>query len=972
MEEHNKLQINKDIISHQTKKIGKSKKYTNNLGKSIYEDYNLNKIGSIKFAKIHSSANRPLHKKKDVDLKNAEFCKCCNLPAEKEGIMERFKFFDDPDNFIECGEGVSLYFTFFKFAMIILIITFFSVSLCNIIFSKIYYDELYDLCNSNLKNLFIETDCELFSEEAKNTKSYSLISNSFFYMFNSINTKYYRNLYYNLTLNDNKNIENVIVNTSFLNFYCLITLFIFNIYFIIIIKSKSQNINMSILSLSDYSIYITHLNKILQLFLNQKKELEEKKRNAEHSKIEYDYQEDLYNILGIEKSLIESSELEQFISFLKNKVCVHEDGKKLDIKKVNICFKISKLMKLQEEVHKVDEKMSKIRNHPYQITKNEDLQLYGNKKKYFSSFLNLECCEKTETLRELKEQKKSLTKDIEELMEKSKQNILDYFGGCTIICVDTIAEHEKFLDTHSNNVYIRIYKFLKFIFCGCCFKKNIRDLYFLKRNIRFERAPEPEDIIYENLEYSNSMSRVCRIFFVYFFSFILIFICFIIVTALNYAQKYINKKKNYHIVFEYIISLFIFCCIKIIDVIFEKLLDFLTKKEKQPTTTDYYLSKSIKLTIFSFMNHGIIPLISEIYNQSKGYEYLIINMFMIFLINSIIVPISWTISFSYIYKKISIWLIEKDIDPDDPDANHEKTQKELNDLYELPSMDVAEKYSYIFKTLLITFFYIQIFPLGVAISLFGFFLGYLLEKYNFCNIYRRPEMLNDIICKVYINFFIVCLFISGLGDYIFKNDVYETKIWPLINIITFGVLIIIPYNFIITSFSKYCINLKESKIHKTKLEDKYYEFFNNYERENPMTKKEGVSNYLKAIKNMGKIEESEFKKNIENLGNVSLMKLYYNDRKNTNNFKIQKTINNKKSLMKSFLIESIREEDYEEEIFSPNDNPTKSKDISNTIYVGNKNQNSNSNNISNNNNNNNNKKNDLIAINSSSQREFNY
>ena len=228
--------------------------------------------------------------------------------------------------------------------------------------------------------------------------------------------------------------------------------------------------------------------------------------------------------------------------------------------------------------------------------------------------------------------------------------------------------------------FIKIYKFLKFIFCGCCFKKNIRDLYFLKRNIRFERAPEPEDIIYENLEYSNSMSRVCRIFFVYFFSFILIFICFIIVTALNYAQKYTNEKKNYHIVFEYIISLFIFCCIKIIDIIFEKLLDFLTKKEKQPTTTDYYLSKSIKLTIFSFMNHGIIPLISEIYNQSKGYEYLIINMFMIFLINSIIVPISWTISFSFIYKKISIWLIEKDIDPDDPDANHEKTQKELNDL----------------------------------------------------------------------------------------------------------------------------------------------------------------------------------------------------------------------------------------------------------------------------------------------------
>ena len=153
------------------------------------------------------------------------------------------------------------------------------------------------------------------------------------------------------------------------------------------------------------------------------------------------------------------------------------------------------------------------------------------------------------------------------------------------------------------------------------------------------------------------------------------------------------------------------------------------------------------------MNSGIVPLISERLVNGKE-EYLIINMLMIFLINSILVPLSWTFNISYFYKKFRIWLIEKKENPFDPDSNHGKTQRELNELYELPSMNIAEKYSYIFKTLLISFFYIPIFPLGVIISILGLFLGYFLEKYNFCNIYKRPEMLDGQLCKTYINFFI--------------------------------------------------------------------------------------------------------------------------------------------------------------------------------------------------------------------------
>ena len=48
--------------------------------------------------------------------------------------------------------------------------------------------------------------------------------------------------------------------------------------------------------------------------------------------------------------------------------------------------------------------------------------------------------------------------------------------------------------------------------------------------------------------------------------------------------------------------------------------------EKSATTTDYFLSKSIKLSFFSLINQGIIPLIIELYNKTNGYEHLIINI----------------------------------------------------------------------------------------------------------------------------------------------------------------------------------------------------------------------------------------------------------------------------------------------------------------------------------------------------------
>jgi hypothetical protein len=74
---------------------------------------------------------------------------------------------------------------------------------------------------------------------------------------------------------------------------------------------------------------------------------------------------------------------------------------------------------------------------------------------------------------------------------------------------------------------------IKYLF-RCCFAKS--SLW------KFERAPEPTDIYWENLEYSN-WGRYCRALLSYFASFVLIFLIFMGINGLKQAQ--IEYKKNF-------------------------------------------------------------------------------------------------------------------------------------------------------------------------------------------------------------------------------------------------------------------------------------------------------------------------------------------------------------------------------------------------------------------------------------------
>ena len=860
-------------------------------------------LGEVRYAEMHKQATKPLrhiHELTNEELKNYS-CPCCGLPSQVSGKLEPYEMCDNPDDFSNCGQGVVLYYSYIKFVIFSIFIASLCISGINIYYSYKYTYELRKVCNNYYHNelkphgnrMYVE-ECKLYFTEAdKDSEFYNLID-SFFFQFSLPNVKDYRELYQKINTDKSKDFESTIVNLSFTNFICLVIIFIYNLIYIYFLFNKSNAADYLVFTVSDYAVFLTNLYDIYDKF---KEYIKKKDKDKDKDKEKIENIDDKDNekesskkkkkkskgkILNVDKSNSDikdnKSKLDQFKDYLNEKIFrmtrkekKEKNAQDYGINRIDLCFKLEEMVKLQKQLDEIDEKQQRIEFDPYISEKNKEFGLEGDNRYFYSDFLGLACCcETKESLKDIKKNKVEIETKINELIKASKEDTDKYFGGAAFITFNTIKQQEEYLSKLPSNFFDYLVAFFKkffYIFCSCCSKKD--SLGYYKRHIIFEAAPEPEDVIFENLE-TKPFWRAINTIIVYLISIIICGVSFIAIVALNKLQVKVDKNKEdktTHTVLLYVISFGITGVTSAIDIILEIVLEKLTKWEKQTTWTNFYLSYSLKLTLFSFLNSAVLPIVCEfVINKSNGYQFLINNMLMKFLVNSFVTTIMWTINVGCVLKSFRQCIIEKK-DKDKIGYN----QKELNEIYELPPMNVAAKYSYIGKTLLMSFLYIPIFPLGLGISLLGFILGYWLEKYNFANMYKKPEMLNRQIVEFYLNYFVLIFFVYGISDYVFLKDAYENKIWSLVNIIVFGVLIIIPYHQLLSiDFLKF----EESQIHEQEYNEKYVDFLNDYQRANPMTAKEGKKRYNEELEKRHKISHEELEKRKKQIEEENPYKYY--------------------------------------------------------------------------------------------------
>ena len=891
---------NNEINTNETNEKNKDKKRKKGIAelKSMeldnqQEEFNIYARGTIENALKHRSASRPRKYIEELteEEEKIHVCKCCDLPEVVENKIEYFKIGDSPTEFSNCGMGVVLYYEFIKFVIMVSFVASIGIGCINIYFSYQYTNEMNKICNNyyhekletNANDFSLVDKCKFYMTDASDGEYNTKKVDTFFFTFSSVNIKDYRKIFNELYPSNSDEIESTLINVSLVSFITFIIIFIFNLFYIFFLFNKGNAVDYLVFTVSDYAVFLTNLYDMFNKFkanLNNIKAMEESNEPITEQKYDEELgfkptenmsELDKFKHFLIEKLFKETKEVKEKIG--EEVITKKEIIKAYDVNKVDCCYKSEEIIKIKGRLDEIEDSINKIEFNPSIKKENKKLGLEGPERYFFSYFYVLPLipltflCPKKVKLQELNKEKEELEEKMNKLIQDSKEKSSEYFGGAAFITFNTTKEQEDYLSKLPNNFFdyvIVSIKNMAYIFCSCCVNKK-KSSYF-KNSVTFEAAPEPEDVIFENVE----VKPIMRIFYtsiVFLISIILCGVSFAAIYGLNLLQSNVDEnQKNHttHVVLLYVISFAITIVTSVMDIVFEIILEILTKIERQTTWTHFYLSYSIKLTFFQFVNSAILPTFSEFFiNKSEGYEILISNMLMKFIVNALVTPGMWTLSIGYFKKKILIYLCIERKRKKNEEINY--SQKELNDVYEYPPMNVSAKYSYFAKTILMSFFYIPIFPLGIIISFCGFMLAYWLEKYNFAHMYKTPEMLNRQISEFYANYFVLSFFVYGIGDYVFLNNAYDSNTWSLVNIIFFGVLIIFPYHRMLT-FDFFQID--ESLLHEDKnYKEKYTEFPNDYERANPMTESEGKIRYLNAKKEKGEINEEEFneeKKEIEN------------------------------------------------------------------------------------------------------------
>ena len=838
------------------------------LKKRIKGKKTLDDLGEIEEAKKHCSANRPLHIIKDKLNNNVNFCRCCDLPCEEKGIAEPFNFCDNIDKFSECGLDVSLYFYFFKFLILVLFISICVIILSMMIFNKHYTKGINRVCNNIYKingsnNL---TYCEGFVTESDEDKNlYSRFITDWILTFTSDNLMIYQYLHEKFTNNGNHNAEDVLINYSLLNFFFLFTIFILNIYFIILINAKATKVQLNNITMRDYTVLISNSKHILIDYLSRKQRENPKYYNQS-------------------KILVENTE--DFIEFVDNYIKSDKSLNELKINNISMCYNFGNYMELRDKLEECKLKIFKIKNDQRIIKKNMEKGYLFQKRYYYNmplSFIGIYCINwKDKTLDDLESLKDDLDKKI-------KNEVLNFeilteanFTGYMFVSFNYIKDKEIFLERYPNHFadkVIDLFKNIKFYLCCCCVGKGERIKFNKLKGIDVDDPPEPEDLYFENFKYSKGQ-RIFRIFIFFLLCLLIIAVSFAIILLFTYWQDKITESgKDINLFVKYLLSILITLIVTGINEVLSFVSTIFTKLERHLSRTNYYLSLSLKIAVFTFFNSAIVPLIAKefVVKRKINNEYnidrnnlLVNDMFVMFLVNAIVTPILWIVNIPFILKYLRKRSIEK---KPDPDKNHFMTQRELNELYEYPDMKISYKYAYLAKTIAMTFFYLPIFPMGFFISFIGFILGYIFELYNFTHRSKRPEMLDETISKYYANYFVIILFIGAIGDLFFFYEIFPDNYMSIANFVIFLILIFVPYS----RFTNCCFigGKNKSFYFPDPLSKTYFTFFSDYERKNPFTQRKGYIRYLTKLKEKKYLSSNTFNIAIANLDKINLMEIYY-------------------------------------------------------------------------------------------------
>ncbi|EAR87740.2 B-box zinc finger protein (macronuclear) [Tetrahymena thermophila SB210] len=543
------------------------------------------------------------------------------------------------------------------------------------------------------------------------------------------------------------------------------------------------------------------------------------------------------------KNVPETNCEEEFKSFLEEKLL---PNRKLDIANINRVFKIQEYFDLAQEKIKLVNEREKLKRELTRLS--EKVQ---NEYRFNLDSQNLSESNQQGLLqkKQLKKSMKKLNKDYMEKKETNESQLAKNQARMTYL-------ESKYQDYSSEGIRTAIVfvTFNKFEDCQAVkdkyFKPGFKNnLSFKGRLLKFRIAFEPLDIIWENLETPYRTKLLRRSIFL-LMALLLTTGSLVAVSSVSQWQKSLIKEKNEGQITEkdfkdsmasYALSVFCTVIVATINSLLTIIITLFSKYEKHNTFTSTSVSVSLRLSWIQFINTALVPFVILLIlspsenlqdqNDQEFLQYVIQNIFFIFIGNAIFVPLVTMYEPEYLWKKIYRWWVVRNA----PFCR--KTQQQLNEIFEDPEFLIQEYYAIVNRIILSGFFYATMLSLGILIKGITMIMLFWAFKFTFINHSAYPKCLSSGLNSQMqqVMFFIPIIFTVGnlmYGKFFLKCE--SSNLFTTFNIIqiTFGFLLIIFHSIFVTLAERF---------HKSKINFENYIFEKlvmglSYQQANPITR----------------------------------------------------------------------------------------------------------------------------------------
>lgn len=457
----------------------------------------------------------------------------------------------------------------------------------------------------------------------------------------------------------------------------------------------------------------------------------------------------------------------------------------------------------------------------------------------------------------------------------------DLLIGQAFVTFNTQADARAVEMQHGRQWAYRLWEWILMTLCLCCIRN--RTQHRLKgKKIYARMANEPSDVFWENLEVSFR-DRIKNSIKTWLATLLAVSVSF----GMVYGMKILGKrqKENYNRDDDNdswtirILSIWPSIVIIIINFIIGRSTRYFASFERPHTVTAYNASVAIKLTFAMFFNTAVIAIIVSYDWEEDWFKPggLVTDATYILISNAFVSPLIYLASPMVCVHKLRMRKVEK--------AEY-ISQIDANTMFENPSVDIAQRYANMNKTILLTFFYAPLVPVGFIFSLCGIFFEYWVSKYLLLRRHSWPKRLSGELSAVMIQVIPWAILLYSIMNYIYMNYLNPDNsglafIWMLIML---G-YIFLPLDSIFSCFIKRSITIWDELYANKNYDVMAAEFIDDYDRSNPVTVHEGWEWLVEHIYKKQAIDDEhmkKIKKGLEKRSDMALKNMQYYARSRQN------------------------------------------------------------------------------------------